>query len=61
MAADRMTLTVEYRLAWWLRWYAAALVWFGQTFGLRPDVEKFAGLAVRTARFRIDGGPWRKM
>ena len=50
MAQNRMT--VEIRVAWWLRPYLTLLVWFCVLHQCAPDVDRLARVVRRALRVR---------
>ncbi len=52
--------TIEVHLAWWFYPYVYTLKFFCLTFGMEPDWEKVDRVIKRAARFRINGGRWRR-
>lgn len=51
----RDTVMASIRMRWWLRWYLAAVVWFGRATGLEPDWERVErwirrGLVLQTTK-----------
>jgi hypothetical protein len=64
MARDhyRTFVDIEYRYAWWLKWYCQALFVFGALFEIRPDVDKLTRVFIRAARFRTVGSAkWHRV
>ena len=60
--ADLANIEIEYRFAWWMRWYTHALLQFCLIFGTTPDFDKLQRMLVRAARWRIVGTTkWRRI
>ena len=41
------TITIQIRVAWWVRWYLATCLVFASLHGLRPNGEKIVRTVVR--------------
>ena len=47
------TLTVQVRLAWWVRLYLGSVVVFARLTGMEPDLAKVVAMVKRGAHVRL--------
>ena len=55
-------LRVEFRSAWWLRFYLRGVLFMALTLDLEPDWEKVFRMVLRAMRFRFGGARrWQRL
>jgi hypothetical protein len=60
MASARLVMHVECRLPWWIDLYLYGMLFFCMFMGTEPDCDKVMRTVLWGARWRLNGGRWRR-
>jgi len=53
----RQTVTIQVRLAWWVRLYLRSVVVFARLTGIEPDMDKMGAMIQRGLHTRLKAAP----